>query len=670
MPCAASGETDPDAPAMAPRRVSIDVKRDMTRFAEYHAPNERFLSFKNFYSMMPRRLRKDFKEELILSWFTAADHDRDGVIGVNDYWRWSLRCAQEFHGVDEMRKQFLAFDKDHSGNLNALEFEALATSMGFGQVAHELFHQLDKNIDGTCTWKDFLDTIGEESVEADGQTKTQLAQLSRMYDQHVRDISAIPWVDTGKWRVRARKATTLLQELKMLFSRSGAAVINLIKVFDHDADGRLCIDYMEFDRTLRHKFDYEEFEGRQAVVEAAFRCLDASNKGSINFDDFFEFVRSRRHSLDNRWRPKLSALEPKEQYDPVSDTTHPPELKDVLWVPKSGPGVIRTLLAQMLERCHLGTVDLMRAWDTGGETFSHARQQDCALSMEEFHDHLRSLFDADLWEDEVKALAALTFYDVLNEAQLAQHGVRNSISIVDLDKWLMTSPLSSLPLKTKEQRAHAAKRRCRSQLQREEHELREARLVILPSPVPRVPLGKRHEQRVAQALEMARARSSLLAEARGPKVQLSWRSSFDRGYSTTMRSAARQGQVSMPLLHHLENPTMPLSMQSWEARIATRKVTSWQHDSGGGHSRKAAIGQRPSMIRPTPSVPSLRLAVATRGNKITTRIRPRSTSSRPWVPAWHVSELRAQRAATPHRTSHSHLAKPIADFNALPSLSY
>ena len=62
----------------------------------------------------------------------------------------------------------------------------------------------------------------------------------------------------------------------------------------------MLIDGGEFHRCVRERFGYG---GKAEVLTAIFGGLDTDGSGTIGFDELFEFIKGRRHSLDPRGKP-------------------------------------------------------------------------------------------------------------------------------------------------------------------------------------------------------------------------------------------------------------------------------------------------------------------------------------------------------------------------------
>ena len=96
----------------------------------------------------------------------------------------------------------------------------------------------------------------------------------------------------------------------------------------------------------------DRYRGSAHVVFSVFRTLDTDGSGQIGFDELFEFVHGKRHSLDTRSQRRLPRL-----LEPPPGLT----LDTMLWDVET----LRTLLQQVIEsdcmlahRDHLITSEL------------------------------------------------------------------------------------------------------------------------------------------------------------------------------------------------------------------------------------------------------------------------------------------------------------------------
>lgn len=237
------------------------------------------------------------------------------------------------HGSATLVSVFEKYDRDGSGFLDAKEFAAVATEMGFGAVAHQIFKRLDRDGSGSISYRELTASLGN-SVPTDADTKRMLSSLVWGWDEANRAQRVAPF-DTSGWSIGGTDAASVKQELRELLRRSGAHVTDLLRLFDQDLDTALLIDDMEFYSAMRDKFG---FRGNSRILKQVFDELDTDGSGCIGFDELFEFVRGRRHSLDRRNKQVRSMrIEP-----PSDDCT----LDEVVWDVRT----LRSVLQRMMVR--------------------------------------------------------------------------------------------------------------------------------------------------------------------------------------------------------------------------------------------------------------------------------------------------------------------------------
>jgi alkylhydroperoxidase/carboxymuconolactone decarboxylase family protein YurZ len=132
-------------------------------------------------------------------------------------------------------------------------------------------------------------------------------------------------------------------------------VADIVKLFDDDNTGEMLIDDMEFHKAMKTRFG---FRGMPWVLDEVFKSIDLDGSGEIGFDELFEFVRGRRHSLDRRTREvRCLALQTAKGYD----------LTDLDW----DADQLRLQIKTALERRKLSTTDLIRARDLASTLAPH-----------------------------------------------------------------------------------------------------------------------------------------------------------------------------------------------------------------------------------------------------------------------------------------------------------
>ena len=254
-----------------------------------------------------------------------------------------------------------------------------------------------------------------------------------------------------------------------------------MQIFDCDAGITLNIDYMEFRKTIR-SFN---FNGPTNLINGLFESLDSDASGSISYDDFFEFVRGYKHSLDTRHKvTDLSEMrfEPLPQKSPTrrkiriphsftekeqsstekaqplpSPENEQPTEKEIQageeFVPTLGEidwdgEALRVLVKQMMERCSLTVGDLLKGFDTD------KRDKRFAVSKPEFLLNINALArdapDADfLWKTELKPVAEAAFDEIMKGVKGGRLSLSSEVGIVHMEKWLREPPRApELPLKS------------------------------------------------------------------------------------------------------------------------------------------------------------------------------------------------------------------------------
>jgi len=356
-------------------------------------------------------------------------------LSVNEFFRWSLSKSSSKYGSHTLEAAFERYDKDGTGELELHEFERACADMGFGAMAVDIFRSIDHDGSGSVTYRELVKTLNEETP-VDPHTKQMLSALVWSHEAGSR-AEAKRALDTTGWVVRGDDVASVRSELQELLAGSGAHVCDLIKLFDEDNDTELLVDEMEFHKAMVTKFGYA---GNSIVLFDVFRSLDTDGSGSIGFDELYEFVRGKRHSLDNRSKRELArGLVP----PPGSPRTL--TLDTIAWDVET----LRVLMQQMLDRCKVSPSELFRAWDRDG---------DKELTRTEWLQTMHSWFfqneQPDLWDREVRSVADAAF------TQVEKHGERDSrhrssltkrgvVDLHRLQRWLIAPGHTDMEVKRK-----------------------------------------------------------------------------------------------------------------------------------------------------------------------------------------------------------------------------
>ena len=207
--------------------------------------------FSQFLAMQPASLRARYSTEQIRQWFREADLDGNGVLSVNEFFRYSLANAIHKYGADALNAVFREYDTNRTGTLDGAEFAALAAKLGFGTVAHNIFRDLDINGTGALSYSEVIHPSSHVLQACDHATKSLLISLAHTLEDskeqtrvRTRAGSSTCAVDTSGWIINGRDAASVQAELRALLRQSGALVADIVRLFDDDATTAVGVDYM------------------------------------------------------------------------------------------------------------------------------------------------------------------------------------------------------------------------------------------------------------------------------------------------------------------------------------------------------------------------------------------------------------------------------------------
>ena len=405
----------------AAHRFANDVRLDAARFAE--ATDDVWLDFEEFYALQPEHIRRAHSPEEIRVWFDLASEGAEALT-VDQFFRFSLSKASEKVGASALRDSFKRWDRDRSGYLDAVEFAAAVTEMGYGSVAHTLFKSLDTDNSGAVTYEELEGALLQSTSKTPGAKAliTSLVWQEQEGEGEARTAKRNrPGIDTSKWVLRGKDVVTLRNEMQQLLNQSGAHVADVIQLFDRDSGMAPSIDDVEFYTTLREQFGYK---GSKWVIDAVFASLDTDQSGEIGYDELFEFLRGRRHPLDERnKRVRDLRLEP-----PNPDWS----LEEIVWNVET----LRILTQQMLQRARVGPHDLLAEW-----AMSRGRNDDeLSFTRREYLNFMQGYFLPDyeqLWLAEVEPVVSMSFHAIValwkgaSGSHLTAH-----VDLVRFERWL------------------------------------------------------------------------------------------------------------------------------------------------------------------------------------------------------------------------------------------
>ena len=407
------------------RQLTSHVNAQANLFSEFDRDGSASLDFEEFYAMQPLAVRNNLTADQIQACFDAADANGNGSVSVDEFFVWAMSQAAAKYGITTIETAFRKYDKDGTGCLDAREFANVCRDMGFDSSSSNIFSCIDRNKSGAISFQEMQEEALTMTGEQGGDTKRFLITLVLANTKGESDESKK--IDTTGWRINASTAEGVREQLQHLLRSSGAHVGDLVKLFDLDANQEQLIDDMEFVKCMRETFG---FRGSAYILVEVFKSLDTDRSGAIGFDELFEFVRGRRHSLDARnKRLRSMTLEPpRMKIDLGGEDKVRVGLEHLLWDTET----LRLLIQRMLASYGADVSDLMKAWDRSG---------DGKLSRREFESELQNYFQKSepwLWKFEVKPVVHQAFEEC--DLRVRHEGISGletgELDIVELAAWL------------------------------------------------------------------------------------------------------------------------------------------------------------------------------------------------------------------------------------------
>lgn len=414
------------AEQLAARKVTTVVLNDIAdsfrRFADADVDGKLSLDLDEFYNMMPAKLRAQFSTEDISTWFNSntTDLDGNGILSIHEYFLWTLNNCLKRHGRVALQTLFRRYDRGMDGELNAFEFQRLCEDCSIGLVGHVIFRALDADCGGSISYKEIMAAIEQQISAAEAlpeAMRRKLSELQITWDMEIR--GEFEQLDTRSWKLKADSVSNMRRQLQQYLVSTELPVVSLIKIFDADCGREMHLDLIEFYKALKSTFRYV---GLLDTVERVFDSLDQDNQGTIGFDEFFEFLRGRRHSLDLRHK----------QVNEVNLMPPPGaryKLDQLVWDGET----IRTQLVRSMERNYVGPVDIIRRWDQNGD-----RDIDEAEFVDRIHLMIGRQNEA-LWKQEIERVARQTFKKVSRKPRDSKVAMPK-LDVTELEVWLRGCP--------------------------------------------------------------------------------------------------------------------------------------------------------------------------------------------------------------------------------------
>lgn len=378
----------------AERRMRSEARTAGRRFAEFDLDGNQELDWDEFYAMLPRSMRDSHSAEDIKDWFEAADVDGNSTLSINEFWLWSMSAAAQDRGATALEDLLSRYDSDKTGMLSSEEFEKMANETGFAVGALDTFAKLCGKRAGKLSNHDLAEAIIKNASPVSPGSRNLLMALWGSAPGNDNELQEMEFSLNG-----LKDAASVRESLQRQLRESGSQVVDLVKLFDIDSDSTLSIDIMEFFNAMRTRF---KFGGSFFIVEEVFKMMDTDGSGQIGFDELFEFVRGRRHSLDRRSRRARSMRCRVPAWAPYA-------FDMVAW----DPDVVRAMLVQMMKLARISVTDLLSAWDRRGE--GRIERTEFMENVKAFFSSVETLWHAAIEEPAGEAFDAMPWKLVLGK---------------------------------------------------------------------------------------------------------------------------------------------------------------------------------------------------------------------------------------------------------------
>lgn len=303
----------------------------------------------------------------------------------NQFFTWTLTFLKSStgSGLDEV---FRKYDLDGSGTLSAMEFSYAAEDIGLGELAHEIFTELDNTNVGYASAQSVLKLI-KSPYGISRNAKRLMTELAFYGDRPESQM------DTSSWQLTGESKELIRAEL-LLLMRDGDPPGRVSQLFRAMTENY----HDDVDAQVLYREDFDAAMARVGLpppgngwlVEAVFRQIDVKDSGCIRLPELRAWIngcemrKALARRLTFRSRPGGSAL----------------QLGELEW----SPAVLREQMQLMLIANNLGPIDLCRAYDTAGDdTFSKRNILGmCKILID----------DMELWDQAVRDVVVET-YEIL-----------------------------------------------------------------------------------------------------------------------------------------------------------------------------------------------------------------------------------------------------------------
>lgn len=408
------------------------------KFLEADKNGDEQLTFEEFKGLIPTSMSITDAEAKVV--FNGVDHDKDGVVTVEEYFSWVLANQSEMV-ADGFLNVFRQYDVSGNGQLTVDEFAHAVEDLGFPyQMGHELFIAMDTDESGALSYSETIDHLKNRTTMANMMTKKLIASLAFGHgDDHRKRIhrkviaggkdnnrqTARDMLDTSEWKLTATTAEVLREELKVLIRQHTASATDLYHAMTAQQVSRGNNGGMMDGDQFCKAFMQHGYLGTVEDLRSIFAELDSDSSGFVGITEFFRWIRHGLNTAGEAGQPSRAARTVQLTFQHHRDKKKKP-LDEVEW----GPATLREELQDLLLRHGLAPLDLIRAWDRDGPQLGtdlegHGR----TLTKKSFLKFMKTVVnDNELWTEALRFTVKETFEEI------AQRD--DQIDVRELQQWL------------------------------------------------------------------------------------------------------------------------------------------------------------------------------------------------------------------------------------------
>ena len=255
------------------------------------------LDWDEFVSIVPQLLKEEASMNELRHLFESIDIDNNKSITMDEFFIWTLTFIQQQTGSG-IEAVFRRYDKNHEGSLDAREFAMAAEDMGFGDVAHELFLELDPDGSGSVTHSELEHFL----KEAARYRKQGCSNNAKKFLTQLAFDSKPKTVDASGWNITATTPEELRDQLLEKAQLHDIRIADLFLIMNPSSEAGT-IDRITFPAALK-RVGCELSRG-QMFANAVFDQLDSDGSGGFGMHDLLQWlkkiegrlVRSRKLTL-------------------------------------------------------------------------------------------------------------------------------------------------------------------------------------------------------------------------------------------------------------------------------------------------------------------------------------------------------------------------------------